>query len=284
MKRICFGAAFVFAAISVARADSVLDIGPVRQETPVWCWVAVSEMVMRHYQVANVNPGGDYQCGFIGALAYGTNAQVCNLNCSVCTVPAGSAQVLVNAINEYPKRVAAGTLSEQPRLSASRTGVVSFSAIKTEIDNDRPMIIGITPAGHPIPGVSQHVVVIRGYRERPAGNEVLINDPYPYEAAQSPNPYITSANATPREPLAYWVRFDALVPALAWQDTLFIRKVGTYAPPSPAPAAALPHFCCTVFGKSGPWPNPGPAGVPVYTGGACTVPGPYGPVVGQACY
>lgn len=47
----------------------VLPVPPRYQETPVWCWVAVGEMVFRYYGIPNMNGPGNYQCGVIGALA-----------------------------------------------------------------------------------------------------------------------------------------------------------------------------------------------------------------------
>ncbi|MGH6912545.1 MAG: hypothetical protein ACREH3_02430 [Geminicoccales bacterium] len=44
---------------------------------------------------------------------------------------------------------------------------------------------------------------------------------------------------------------------------------GQYPAPYPDTAGDLPHFCCTVMGPLGPYPNPGPYGVaPV--GSACS--------------
>jgi hypothetical protein len=53
-----------------------------------------------------------------------------------------------------------------------------------------------------------------------------------------------------------------------------------------APPKRLPHFCCTSFGKLGPYPNPDArTGTPVHVGGACYGTAPNGmPVGGTACY
>src|SRR5689334_6854940 len=47
-----------------------LVVAPVQQETEVWCWLAVGEMVFRYYGLPSVNGFGDYQCGIVGALGY----------------------------------------------------------------------------------------------------------------------------------------------------------------------------------------------------------------------
>src|SRR5690242_10232152 len=81
-------------ALGSAKADTILDVPEVQQATYVWCWVAVSEMVLRYFDVPNVNPAGVYQCGFIGINAVGTTAQICNADCRFCTVPAGNPGVI----------------------------------------------------------------------------------------------------------------------------------------------------------------------------------------------
>lgn len=47
----------------------------------------------------------------------------------------------------------------------------------------------------------------------------------------------------------------------------------------------LPSYCCTAAGRLGPYPNPGPNGIPVGAGEPCYGTHPmHGPVGGQACY
>jgi hypothetical protein len=212
-----------------ARAERVLDVPPVRQESPVWCWVAVSEMVLRHYDVPNVNPVGNYQCGFIGINAIASNQAICNQACHLCNFPAGSGQVLKNALEEYPRRVAVATGEPQPRLRVTiASSSATFTKVRNEIDADRPIIIGITPAGKPLAGGSAHVAVIRGYREGNGRQELLVNDPFPFELVRGmPNPYI-SAGAEREEPLSYWIGIQELRNRLAWNETFYISKAGTH--------------------------------------------------------
>jgi hypothetical protein len=54
----------VFLSSSLAAARQ-LNIAPVLQETPVWCWLASMEMALKHYNVPNLSPGGSYQCGLV---------------------------------------------------------------------------------------------------------------------------------------------------------------------------------------------------------------------------
>jgi len=226
-------------AATIARADKVLDVEPVEQATPVWCWVAVSEMVLRYYDVPNVNPGGHYQCGFIGLNAVATNAQACNADCRLCNFPAGHANVLKSAFEEYPRRVALVKSERQPRLRMTiRARALSFDEVMEEIDNERPFIIGISPAGSPVSNVSAHVAVIRGYKDEGGRSEVLVNDPFPFERAGSPNPYLR-AGGSREEDLSYWIDIEALKQRLAWRETMLVRKSGTHAKPPATQAASL---------------------------------------------
>jgi hypothetical protein len=54
-----------------------LEIFPVCQQTPVWCWAAVGEMVFRYYDVPTINTRCGYQCGIFSDWAglAGTIAQ-----------------------------------------------------------------------------------------------------------------------------------------------------------------------------------------------------------------
>lgn len=84
--------------ISRTYAEEILPISPVYQESPVWCWAAVSEMVFRHYGVPSINPIGDYQCGIAALVHPG-----CEFNCGNCVVSAPSISYVNNVIRNYPK-------------------------------------------------------------------------------------------------------------------------------------------------------------------------------------
>jgi hypothetical protein len=55
------------AAVALHFSSSVevgqLNMAPVFQPTPVWCWLASTETSLKHYGVPDLNPGGDDQCG-----------------------------------------------------------------------------------------------------------------------------------------------------------------------------------------------------------------------------
>ena len=92
-----FVAAVVMPVLALAE-DRSLGIDPVYQETPVWCWAAVGQMVFQHNGVGNINPGGDFQCGIVALLH-----PICNRDCRNCVVPAGSLFTMNNMLTEYPK-------------------------------------------------------------------------------------------------------------------------------------------------------------------------------------
>src|SRR5262245_52638322 len=77
-------------------ADEDLHISPVMQQTEVWCWAAVAEMVLDHYDFDTINPGGDYQCGVVAMLG-----GVCNANCYACKTGIGSTTNLSAVLKQY---------------------------------------------------------------------------------------------------------------------------------------------------------------------------------------
>ena len=80
---------------SIAEA-AFLPISPEIQQTPVWCWAAVSTMVLKWFGYPNVNPGGNFQCGFV-AVAFPS----CDLDCRQCIQPAGPMQNTVEFQRRY---------------------------------------------------------------------------------------------------------------------------------------------------------------------------------------
>jgi len=215
-----------------------LYITPRQQETYVWCWVAVGQMVFEHYEVPNVNPGGDYQCGIIGLLAAGTMRHDCAFRCQNCTVPAGSAAGVKNMIEEYPKRVAAVGDEDVPRLQVSYfSRALSFEGIRDEIDDGHPIIAGISPSGRPSRWTSsQHVALIVGYEEGDDDERVLVNDPYPFAAN---NPYVAAGGENNGDG-SYWISFRTFRDRLDWAESFVVKDVGTWR------ATPKGNYCCFV--------------------------------------
>ena len=220
-----------------ARADATLDIEPVAQRTPVWCWLAVGEMVFSHYGVPDLNPVGEFQCGIIGTIAAGTALDACFRDCRFCTIPAGSAANLVWMFEEYPRRARLAGRSA-PLLDARHAGRLSRASVVAEIDAGNPVVAGISPSGGGPPGVSQHVALIVGYRED--GDVLIVNDPFPYAAAGLADPY-EDAGAEETGAQQYAIAYDSLRDDLAWRES--VTLAGS-AGATQGPAKAAPGDIC----------------------------------------
>ena len=198
--------------------DADLSIPPVVQRTPVWCWLAVGEMVFEHLGVPNVNPAGVYQCGIIGAIAGPMHP--CWQDCRLCNVPAGSPQGITNMLMQYPR--IAGGITRQ-RIGGVRSTHVrqalSPEDIQEEIDNDRPIIAGISPAGVRGP-FAQHVVLIVGYEESDNALFLTINDPYPYQFVGNQfDPYLRAGGAGRNG--QYRISYNNFRRGLAWSESFY---------------------------------------------------------------
>lgn len=237
-----------------------LDISPVQQATPVWCWVAVSEMVFEYYDVPNVNPARGYQCGVVGLLAAGTAADNCNRDCLLCTVKAGSAQWLISTLEDYPKRVSVANNVETTKIRVTHLqNALSKKQISSYLSGAAPIIAGITPHGRTQGQVlANHVVLIVGIditeaveatEDTPGSEEtavLTVNDPYPYGPGDNPYIYFRASQTKANQ---YEIDYDSFL-KLNWSDSYIPKKVGVNRPPPPPPSA---YNCC--------YPAPTPMGV-----------------------
>lgn len=209
--------------VDVAQAkDKDLGITPRLQETPVWCWVTVLQMVFEHYSIPNVNPGGDYQCGIIGALAGPNN--VCFQECRRCVVSAQSVEQIRGSISYYPNAVQFLTRRPVKQLDASsQLTSLTKREVKAEIDANRPIIVGISFDSAPRP-LSQHVALIVGYDEDEKGNLTLtVNDPFPYDLpqfAKNKNPYV-AAGGDDNFDGSFSIDYDKFRSGLNWRETIY---------------------------------------------------------------
>lgn len=207
-------------------SPSEFSITAIRQETAVWCWLAVGEMIFRYYQLPNLNPGGDYQCGIVGAVGYSQNGacDVCNINCGNCVRPAGSAQMVSYMLATYPK-VACKFLYEN-NITLNSQFVTDFLAsnfLISELDAKRPVIAGINPGAQFIlPGNSQHVALIVGYFYSGSNLILRVNDPYPYFTTGT-DPYVFNG-ATNNGDLSYQIPYVNFVNGLKWNTSWFNIK------------------------------------------------------------
>lgn len=272
VRAVCLATVLVF--LSAASRAGELNITPRIQETYVWCWIAVGQMVFEHYEIPNVNPGGDYQCGIVGLLAAGTIRHDCAFRCQNCTVPAGSAAGVISMIEDYPRRVAIVGDDDVARLRVTyRRGPLSFEAVESEIDEEHPIIAGISPSGRPSRWAgSQHVALIVGYDDSTEESRLLVNDPYPFSET---NPYI-AAGADDNGDGSYWISYAAFRNSLDWAESFVVKQVGTIA------AVQKGDYCCFI----------GPYGADSCSlnlsgrlplGSACTCTYPAARFVGRVC-
>jgi hypothetical protein len=83
-------------------------------------------------------------------MAAATWAEICTQDCfqPSCQVHAGSAQNLVQTLEEYPRRAATFERDDQPRIKASHVShALTLSQVASQIDDDNPIIAGISPSG-----------------------------------------------------------------------------------------------------------------------------------------
>ena len=196
-----------------------LSIDSVTQESPLWCWLAVGEMVFKHYEVPSVN--SDYQCGIIGALAYNAGNLSCDANCRNCSmVSAGNYQGILNMLKIYPpmayKRNNEAVDGLTVRYNANS---LTREQVKKEIDADRPIIAGISPSGYPVNYgtrvASEHAILIIGYDESDSDFTLTVNDPYPYS---STDPY-TKAGGDSNGDGSYDIDINTLKNTLKWRES-----------------------------------------------------------------
>jgi hypothetical protein len=219
----------LFLIATPAAADEKLSIDPVFQETPVWCWAAVGEMVFRHYDVPNINPVGDYQCGIASQML-----PSCEYSCANCVSSAGSLIYMNNVLIRYPKiaqfrtGIPTGTISSSPVYRA-----LTRAEIEEEIDNGRPIVAGISPTGFPAGGTSQHVALIIGYEEDDDQFILIVNDPFPYghPAFRGQGDPFLKAGGEKVEEGQYRIRFDRFKTRLLWRESIYrIRCKGDACP------------------------------------------------------
>lgn len=255
-----------------ATDSKILPVEPIRQETFVWCWAAVSEMVFRHYGAHNTHPDGRYQCGIVRSMAEMSMVEglenTCAYNCLIpqCIAAAGSPEYLTKVLQEYPKRAAKELDRSQPRLTVLyEPRALSAAQIREEINAEHPIIAGINPTGHTgKPGESEHVALIVGYERD--GDILVINDPGPYDVPKfgfAQTPYELAGGARLYSTGQYRIARDRFIKALQWSESLLVRRDGTLM------AGELPRFCCTEVGRLGPYPNIGIGGVALEAGQTC---------------
>lgn len=204
-------------------ADETLSISPVVQQTPVWCWAAVTEMVLDHFGVENASPVGNFQCAVVAAAGAVSNRPDCYYDCGRCVVPAGTASNLIFWMESYSE-VASQALGRQVAdVNATyRSGALRKNAVVNEIDDGNPVIAGISPGQRiSMRGGSQHVALIVGYEDD--GNVLIVNDPFPFADAGWTDPY-AAAGAELIERGQYRISYGDFVQGLGWRESIRVEQ------------------------------------------------------------
>ena len=210
----------VLVPVNLTMATEVkLHIAPVFQERPSWCWAAVGEMVFKYYYVPAAHRT-DYQCGIV----QGRNLCMGIPNCVPCDLSAGDAATMVNMLEQYPLLATPGGTAGNIALTAqSKSGSLSEVEVKKELDEGRPIIVGISPPGFKVDGTPQHMALIVGYDDSSDDLMLTVNDPFPYEDMRFlwiGNAYL-SARASGGSAGEYEIGYEAFRLRLKWTQTIY---------------------------------------------------------------
>jgi Papain-like cysteine protease AvrRpt2 len=221
--------------LTVAAAVT-LHIPPVFQERPSWCWAAVGEMVFKYYDVPALHRT-HFQCGIAQSRHLCTGIP----NCGECDLPAGDETAVVHMLEQYPGLAVENGKPKNITLTVQlKEGSLSEDEVKHELDEGRPIIVGLSPRGFKIDGIRQHMALIVGYDTNSGELMLTVNDPFPFEDMRFlwiGSPYVT-AKASEDGDGRYEVGYEAFRSKLKWTQTLYrITCTGDDCPSDNPPAA-----------------------------------------------
>jgi uncharacterized protein YkwD len=196
-----------------AVGSNTLNIPPKIQQLSNWCWLAVDEMIFNFLGIPNRDPTMSYQCSLI-KFVY----PQCAANCAQCNVGGSTQKTMMDLLAKYP---VTDPKTTSPVRSIHTKGPLTPAQIKAEIDGKRPIIAGVSPFTNiPNKPVSDHVALIIGYVESGGKTYLIVNDPYPYDPTNYPNPF-GKAGAWNNKDGSYCVEYDAFVKYLVWNETFY---------------------------------------------------------------
>lgn len=201
------------------QADELLKIAPKYQQTPVWCWATVGEMVFRYFGVTNANPAGNFQCAIVAGLT-GVNGP-CWSNCGGCVTGAGSMETIASMIEQYPVMAQFATGVSQPVLTASvEDRALDPEDVIEQIDDGQPIIAGISPnhTGQYLGG-SEHVALIIGYEGDADDLTLIVNDPFPFNEVGIPDPYKENGGKRIKAG-RYKIPYEDFASGLDWAESI----------------------------------------------------------------
>ncbi len=196
--------------------SSDLSISPVVQQKQVWCWAAVSEMVLEHFNYGSVNPVDNFQCGVVAMLGSG-----CEIDCSLCNTGIGSLHNLTLVLLNY-QYFAYILKVDGDQFKPQVTGRLTPDQVVSKIDEGAPIVAGISPSGmgqfYP-PSFGEHVALIVGYED--GGRTLIVNDPFPYTYVGH-DPYL-NLGAETLELGQYLVDYDTFRFRLGYKDSIYFN-------------------------------------------------------------
>ncbi|HVO99772.1 MAG TPA: papain-like cysteine protease family protein [Bryobacteraceae bacterium] len=152
-------------------AQNRIDFKIQKQEQSEWCWAAIAVSVERFF-----NPAWSLtQCQIANRVlpkeieGLELPKGICCAKPDICNKPAE----LETALKEIHKWRTTLDQKTAPGGSMISTGTLTFEQVRREIDNGRPVCVGITWKGG-----GGHFVVVRGYRQLSTGAcQVDVADP-----------------------------------------------------------------------------------------------------------
>lgn len=115
-----------------------------------------------------------------------------------------------------------------------KDGILSEEEVKQELDEGRPIIVGLSPRGFKVDGIRQHMALIVGYDTSSGDLMLTVNDPFPFEDMVFlwiGSPYV-NARASEETEGQYEVGYEAFRSRLKWTKTLYrMTCKGTGCPP-----------------------------------------------------
>ena len=222
MKRFSFGVIgllfLTVGSMPVRAHATVLPIQPIAQQMPEWCFAASAAMIFQYLGYPNLSPVGNYQCAVVAA-----QGGPCMENCGACLNGGGTMQNVALTMQSYAIWAQQLAGYQNPQVVLHEYGILSPAEIAYQIDNDGPILAGISPGQIPFPpglGVSQHAVVVVGYEGDSNNFEVVLNDPYPYVGMA--NPYLATGGVM-LQPGQYRVAFSIFVGVFHYGNSLTFR-------------------------------------------------------------
>ena len=200
-------------------AEVALYIPPLFQERPSWCWTAVGEMVFKYYYVPAAHQT-DYQCGIVQSRKLCLEMP----NCVECELSAGDEATVASMLEQYPVTATLGNKAGTIALTVQlKVGSLSEAEVKSELDEGRPIIVGLSPRGFKVDGIRQHMALIVGYNTSSGDLILTVNDPFPFEDMSFlwvGSPYL-NARASEEGNGQYKVAYDAFRSKLKWTQTMY---------------------------------------------------------------